>query len=148
MSFRFLGFAFLIVAMNSAYACPKDLIGKFACTTDEDTTEEITIRKLGDQKQVSYEINGSTFAVDDVDRPIATDDPGFHNAVAHVSCTDSTLSRHLTADFYDSQEKVGSIDSTIEYSLENDDLIETTSGKMTNSKGDIPLDKKTVCKRE
>jgi hypothetical protein len=143
---RFIGLAFLFT-VNSAYACPTKLLGTFSCTTD-DLTEEVTIGILGDQKQPIYVINGSYLRVDDIDHPIVSEDPGFRNAVAHVSCTDTHVARHLSADFYDNQEKVGTIDSTIEYSLEDDNLVQTTRGKMSNAQGDIPLDERVPCTRE
>ena len=143
---RFIGLA-LLFTVNAAYACPKDLTGKFSCITDEDT-EEVTIGILGDQKQPTFEINGSYLTVDDVDHPIASEDPGFQHAVAHISCDENKVTRRLTADFYDNQKKVGSVDSTVEYSLENNNLIKTTSGKMSNAQGDIPLDDRVPCTRE
>lgn len=143
---QFIGLAFLFI-VNFAYACPTRLIGTFSCITD-DQTEEVTIGILSDQKQPTYEINGSKLTVDDIDHPIPSEDPGFQHAVAHISCTDNMVSRRLTADFYDNQQKVGSVDSTIEYSLEDNNLVLTTRGKMTNAQGEIPLDERVPCTRE
>jgi hypothetical protein len=138
-------FVLLIVA-KAAMACP-DLTGQFACITD-DMTEDLTIRQTLDGYLPSYDMNGAKFLVDNQDHQIASDDPGFKNAVVHISCTETTLSRHLTADFFDNQVKVGSIDTTLEFSVQNNALVEVTSGKMTNSQGDTPLDDQITCKRE
>lgn len=141
MELRSLIYTLLLVAGN-AYACP-NLSGTFTCKTGEVIETLVVTQEEG---QNSVIVDTVQLLADDIAHPFS-EDPSFRNAFERISCTDSVFRKHITGDYYQGDLKIGELDSTVEYSLVNNNLVETTTGKMSNILGEVPLDNRMVCER-
>lgn len=144
---RILAALALLVSVN-AYACP-DLSGSFTCTSQDNTSEVVTLSQENKDGITIYNYNGSMIPADNQAYQVP-DDQNLKEGTFRAWCDANdnvTLKTELIGKYYDQGSYYGDLTMNMDFSLNGTDLRQVTTGKLVNSGGEQPLNGDMTCVR-
>lgn len=135
-----------LFASVNAWACP-ELTGSFTCTYQDGSSEVVEMTQELKDGVTTYMYNGSAIPADNVVYQVP-DDQTLKQGTFRAWCDDTvTLKAELKGQYYDQGNYFGDLVMNMEFSLAGSDLKSVTTGTLTNSGGQYPLNGETVCTR-
>lgn len=92
-------------------------------------------------------VNDSEILVDNKSYPMEGD-PSIKNQTIRSWCEDKAIKSQTMGELYDGDQKVGEVETTVQYILAEDGLIEITSSKVKTAAGETPTENTLTCTRD
>ncbi len=138
--------ALLVFGSVNAFACP-DLTGNFTCTYSDGSTEQLAVTQENKDGITQYNFGGEVTPADNAVYQIP-DDATLKQGTFRAWCEDDvTLKAEILGKYYDQGTYYGDLTLNINYSIENGNLKDYTTGSLVNTAGTYPINSETVCTR-
>ena len=138
--------AALALVSSQAFACP-DLTGTYTCTYSDGSTEIVSMAQENKDGVTVYTYNGSSVPADNKAYPVP-DDETLKEGTFRAWCDDTqVLKAELLGKYYNNGAYFGDLTLNMDFSIENNNLKQTTTGMLKSSSGDYPLNNEVLCTR-
>lgn len=127
-----------------ASACP-DLTGRYTCNGNDISESLVITQEVSDTLKVI--VNDAEILVDGKSYPM-TGDPSLRNASIRSWCEDKAIKSQMTGELYEADQKIGDVETTIEYVLGEDGIVEMTSSRVKTAAGESPTESTLTCTRD
>ena len=139
--------AIALVFSAQAWACP-DLTGKYLCTYEDGSTENVEITQRVDEKGVTiYNYGGSDIPADNAAYPVPEDDT-LKEATMRSWCDGQTLQAQMIGKYYNRGAFFGDLTMNLVISLNGTGLSQVTTGVLKAQGTDYPMNSTVTCARQ